>query len=340
MKKQGAWMDPDFNQRDSFHATIRHPRMSAVAWTAAYRDAWKAFYSKDHLIRILRRWRHRPAAYWNLFFVYLWYKNAALIEQEHPMIAGFLRLKARRVRRPGVTIDTWPVHAWKRTRELLCLIRSWVGFLKEMEEVWLATRPRSEREIQLFSEIERIQGEVWRALRIPDWQRMYAEAKDGLPATARRLLDPFEELAGMVLFTPEDLDRFLRRWGSLHARTQALYRRVAGQQGSVRRCLDALDGLAQEAKNTPNVHEWRHAYASVRSRLPSRRPPMYVGFDAASARVVYSRQSLGRLWSRTWEHLRTGRVWRIRPGRLVMAAVQEILLITSVSQEVMSQPRR
>ena len=25
MKKRGDWMDPDFNKRDSFHATIKHP---------------------------------------------------------------------------------------------------------------------------------------------------------------------------------------------------------------------------------------------------------------------------------------------------------------------------
>ena len=28
MKKRGEWMDPDFNKRDSFHATIKHPLMT------------------------------------------------------------------------------------------------------------------------------------------------------------------------------------------------------------------------------------------------------------------------------------------------------------------------
>jgi hypothetical protein len=313
--------------------------MSAGAWTAAYRDAWQAFYSKAHLIQLLSRWQHRPAAYWNLFFVYCWYKNAALIEHEHPIIAGFLRWKDRRVRRPGCAIDPWPVHAWKRTRELLGLLRAWAGFLKEMEEVWLATRPRSDRERQFFAEIERLQGEVWRALRIPEWQRLYAEAKAGLPATARALLDPFEELASRVLLTPADLDGFLQRWGRLPTRTQALYRRVTGEAGAVRRWLEALNRLAQEARDLPQVPAWRQAYARVRGRPPVSLPPMAVGFDAASARVVYSRQQLRRVWSRTWEDLRTGRVWRIRPGRLARAAVQEVRLVTSFSQQVMSTPK-
>ena len=37
MKKRGEWMDPDFNKRDSFHATIEHPHMSAEQWTEVYR---------------------------------------------------------------------------------------------------------------------------------------------------------------------------------------------------------------------------------------------------------------------------------------------------------------
>jgi hypothetical protein len=342
MKRRGVWMDPDFNKRDSFHATVEHPHMSAAAWTGAYRDAWKAFYSKEHLTRVLSRWNHLPSVYWNLFFVYLWYKNAALIEQEHPMIAGFLRLKDRRSRRPGFAVDSWPVHAWKRTRELLRLARAWAGFLKEMEEIWLASRPRSEREGQVLAEIERLQGEVWRALKIPEWQQAYAEARHALPARARSLLDPFEELASMVLRTPRDLDRFLRRWGSLRSRTEALYRRVAGDQAPVRRWLDTLDRLAREAAEPPNVQDWRNAYAGVRDRLPSRLHLTYASFDALSARLVYSRRRLRRVWDRTWQHLRTGRVWSIRPGQLAVAAVQEVLLATSFSQQVIAtlQPAR
>jgi len=74
------------------------------------------------------------------------------------MIAGFFRLKDRRSRRPGFAVDPWPVHLWKRAQEVLRFARSWVGLLKEMEEIWLATRPRSEREKQVVREIERLRG--------------------------------------------------------------------------------------------------------------------------------------------------------------------------------------
>ena len=43
MKKRGEWMDPDFNKRDSFHATIAHPLMTAEEWTEGYENAWKSF---------------------------------------------------------------------------------------------------------------------------------------------------------------------------------------------------------------------------------------------------------------------------------------------------------
>jgi hypothetical protein len=339
MKKAGAWMDPDFNRRDSFHATIQHPHMTAEQWTGAYRAAWRAFYGKEHLIQVLRRWRHLPAAYWNLFFVYLWYKNAALIEREHPMIAGFFRLKDRLSRRPGFAVDSWPVHAWKRTREALGLLRSWLGLLKEMQEIWLASRPRSERETQVVSEIERLQGEIWRALRIPEWQQAYAEARATLPLKARALLDPFEELAARILLTPQDLDRFLERWGTLESRLHRLYHRVAGEHGAAPRWLEPFVRLTREVERTPQVHEWRDAYARVKERVPSRLMLMHVKFDALTARVVDSRQDLRRIWRRTVEDLRTGRLWSPKLARLTAAGVREVALMTSFTQQLLSSLR-
>jgi radical SAM superfamily enzyme YgiQ (UPF0313 family) len=66
MRRRGEWMDPDFNKRDSFHATIKHPRMTAEEWTHAYEKAWESFYSKENMIKVLSRWSDQPKAYWNL----------------------------------------------------------------------------------------------------------------------------------------------------------------------------------------------------------------------------------------------------------------------------------
>ena len=71
--------------------------MSAEKWFRAYNDAWQSFYSKENMIKTLSRWNHNPRNYWNLISIFFWYKNAAVIEREHPMIAGFFRLKDRAI---------------------------------------------------------------------------------------------------------------------------------------------------------------------------------------------------------------------------------------------------
>jgi hypothetical protein len=334
MRKRGDWMDPDFNKRDSFHATVQHPHMSAEEWTQAYEEAWRAFYSKENIARILSRWGHNPRLYWNAVFMLMWYKNAALIEKQHPMIAGFFRLKDRRSRRPGCAVDSLPVHLWKRTKEVVRLFWSWARFLKEMEEIWLQTRPRSEREKRWAEEIERIQGEIWQALKIAEWQKAYNDAKATLPAKARALLDPFEDLSSKILLGPKDLDAFLKKWGGLQGRFQALYRRFAGEDGSAKRWLDHLDSLHKEAWQSLQVEEWQKRYADFRGRLPSKIQRLYGKFDALSNRVVYSRQDLKNCWTRTWEHLRGMRFWNIQPWKLAVTFFKELFLSTTFARGI------
>jgi len=336
MKKRGEWMDPDFNKRDSFHATIDHPHMTAEEWTEAYENSWKAFYSKENLIKILSRWSHNPGVYWNLFVNLIWYKNAALIEKEHPMIAGFFRLKDRRSRRPWFSIDSLPVHLWKRTKEVTRLFVSWARFLKELEEVWLQTRPRSEAEKRFSEEIQHIQGEIWQTLRIAEWQKAYANAKSSLPARARTLLDPFEDLASKILISRKDLDTFLYKWGGIQTRIQKIRGRLVAEDGITMRWLDQLGDLHKEAWKGLKIQEWREAYSSFREGLPSKFDLQYIKFDPLSNRVIYSRQDLQRLWVRTWDHVRSWRFWNIRPLRLTVAFFRDLFLTASFARRAMT----
>lgn len=336
MKKRGEWMDPDFNKRDSFHATIDHPHMTAEEWTEAYENSWKAFYSKENLIKILSRWSHNPGVYWNLFVNLIWYKNAALIEKEHPMIAGFFRLKDRRSRRPGFSIDSLPVHLWKRTKEVTRLFVSWARFLKELEEIWLQTRPRSEAEKRFSEEIQHIQGEIWQTLRIAEWQKAYANAKSSLPTKARTLLDPFEDLASKILISRKDLDTFLYKWGGIQTRIQKIRGRLVAEDGTTMRWLDQLGDLHKEAWKGLKIQEWREAYSSFREGLPSKFDLQYIRFDPLSNRVIYSRQDLQRLWVRTWDHVRSWRFWNIRPLRLTVAFFRDLFLTASFARRAMT----
>ena len=329
MKKRGEWMDADFNKRDSFHATIKHPYMTAEEWTQAYEDAWKSFYSKENMIRILSRWNHNPKVYWNLMSIFFWYKNAALIEKEHPMIAGFFRLKDRRSRRPGFATDSLPVHLWKRTREVIRLFLAWAKFVKEMEEVWLQTRKKSEKEERWLEEIQRIQGEIWQALRIAEWQKVYSDAKTSLPAKAKALLDPFEELSSKILFTRKDLNTFLRQWEDLQARVQELRLHLIREGEAARRWLDEMQQIHKGVRLGDGIREWQEAYSHLRHSLPAKFQLLHVKFDALSNRAIYSRQDLQRFWASTLEHLRGMRLWNIRPWRLARAFVKDFFLTTS-----------
>ncbi|MEE9123211.1 MAG: radical SAM protein [candidate division NC10 bacterium] len=336
MRQRGEWMDPDFNKRDSFHATIHHPHMTAEEWTEVYKNAWEMFFSKENLIKILSRWTHNPSVYWNLFVNLIWYKNTALIEKQHPMIGGFFRLKDRQSRRPGFSIDSVPVHLWKRTKEVFRLFGLWARFLKEMEEIWLQTRPRSEAEKQFSEEIQRIQGEIWQTLRIAEWQKAYANAKTTLPAKTKALLDPFEDLTSKILISRKDLDAFLHKWGGLQAKILELRLRLVAEDGPAGKWLDQLSELHKEAWQGLKVQEWREAYSAFRERLPSKLDVRYLKFDPIKNQLIYSRQDLQQFWKRTWEHVRGWRFWNIRPWRLTVAFFRDIFLTTSFARRALA----
>ena len=326
MRKRGEWMDPDFNKRDSFHATIDHPRMTGKEWTEAYEEAWETFYSKENMIKVLSRWSNHPKNYWNLMSVFFWYKNAALIEKQHPMIAGFFRLKDRKTRRPGFAIDSLPVHAWKRAKEVTWLLIAWAKFLKEMEEVWLQTRKKSDTEERWIEQLQKLQVEVWQALRIAELQKIYANAKGTLPDRARALLDPLEDLSSRILLTRKDLDRLLQQWGSLRERIQEVRLR---EGGTAKRWLDEMYSIHSSIRLGDSLQDWQEACARIGSSLPSKVRLSFIKFDAINNRVVYSRQELQRIWTHALGSLRQMKLAQIKPWKLTTAFVKDFVLTTS-----------
>ena len=172
----GAPMDPDLNRYDSFHATTPHPRMTAQEWNRAYEEAWGSFYTLENMKAILRR--VPPGSYWRVLTIFLWYRNAILVEQGHPMLHGFVRFKDRLQRRPGYSIETRGRHLWRRARDLARYIRLWSRLALEMEELWLQTRPRSDAERLVIEELRRRHAHVkqWRDLRLAELQQIYRRA--------------------------------------------------------------------------------------------------------------------------------------------------------------------
>ncbi len=100
---KGVWMDPDMNKYDLNHRVSHHPKMSDAEWEDAYRAAWAAYYTPEHVRTILRRSAAcrlgRPGT---TLTTILWFYLMIAFEGVHPLEGGALRLKFRRDRRLGV----------------------------------------------------------------------------------------------------------------------------------------------------------------------------------------------------------------------------------------------
>jgi hypothetical protein len=116
--KQGAWMDGDLNKYDLHHRVIRHAKMSDAEFDQTYRDAWRAYYTPEHIETVARRHGAikgrnpaEPAQFMTMFKI--------MFEAEgiHPLEGGVVRMKYRRDRRYGVKIEPWGVFHLKLAAE-------------------------------------------------------------------------------------------------------------------------------------------------------------------------------------------------------------------------------
>ena len=106
-RQTGVWMDPDLNKYDLNHRVTHHPKMSDAEWEEAYRAAWEAFYTPEHMRTILRRAAAnklgRPST---TLSTILWFKLVIAFEGVHPLEGGAFRLKFRRDRRAGMPLES------------------------------------------------------------------------------------------------------------------------------------------------------------------------------------------------------------------------------------------
>ncbi len=104
--EKGAWMDADLNKYDLNHRVAHHPAMSDQEWEEAYRAAWAAFYTPEHIETVARRAGAaqggnpaEPARFMTMFKI--------MFEAEgiHPLEGGIIRMKYRRDRRYGMKVE-------------------------------------------------------------------------------------------------------------------------------------------------------------------------------------------------------------------------------------------
>ena len=154
-------------------------------------------------------------------------------------------------------------------------------------------------------------------------------AKATLPARARALLDPFEELSSRILFTPKDLNTFLRRWEGLQSRLQELRLHLTREGEAARGWLDEMVRIHRSIWLGSRIQEWQQAYSRLRHSLPSKYRRLHAKFDALSNRALYSREPLQRFWDDTLEHLRGMKIWKIDLGKLCTSLIKDFFLTTS-----------
>jgi hypothetical protein len=109
LSQKGIWMDPDMNKYDLEHVVTGHAKMSKQEWEGIYAEAWKLYYTPEHIETILRR-----AAVFDLGVSHLtgllWiFSKASELERVHPLQSGLFRRKYRTDRRSDMPIE--PV--WK-----------------------------------------------------------------------------------------------------------------------------------------------------------------------------------------------------------------------------------
>jgi hypothetical protein len=120
-------MDDDLNKYDLEHIVTAHPKMSKTEWEGIYADAWKLYYTREHMETILRRARAKGINIYRLMLIVLWFSCSVSVEGVHPLQGGILRLKSRDERRPELprasVLAFYPWLAWefvsKQTRLLL-----------------------------------------------------------------------------------------------------------------------------------------------------------------------------------------------------------------------------
>jgi hypothetical protein len=102
---KGEWMDPDMNRYDGEHAVSNHPKMTKEVWEEVYQDAWRTFYTPEHIETLLRRGAAAKCSMSRLVtFIYM-FASSVPIEGVHPLQGGLLRRKYRLDRRPGMPIE-------------------------------------------------------------------------------------------------------------------------------------------------------------------------------------------------------------------------------------------
>ncbi|MBI4265690.1 MAG: radical SAM protein [Acidobacteria bacterium] len=319
--RAGVPLDPDYNNFDSFHATMPHAKMSADEWRRAFRDAWREFYSFEQMRRSLLR--QNPHTYWAVLKNMIWYR-AGMAEGAHPMITGFFRLKDRLSRRPGFPIESRWTFFKRRLRETTRLLREYLKIALEMQELWLMTRIRRE-DYAFLGDLRKLALESMQEAKI-NWGRVHTAMDERVSALSGSV-GAQAHLVGTTM--AERLEAVREALGS---RATALGSEVGHRAGVVRASLELPLGQIRG-----NLHARRRILQAALGDLRMKYLPHLPaakrrsGFRRAAAGLtVFShgrpyarRDHVKEYWQRTWHTVRRVELWRLNPFALSWRLVRD-----------------
>ncbi len=176
-------MDSDFNKYDVTQVTMKPDRMSRAELWQAYCDAWKQFYTTEHMVNLLKPWRHDQRKYWDRITFWMWYLSAWNIEHMHPMSCGFWTVRHRHDRRAGLPIESfipfWLGEAKRAAVRIVGIVKLYLQF----QEVWLRSRPKTKAEEALQELIAKTKGDIvdWRDIKTKELVTLYQKLRDDIP---------------------------------------------------------------------------------------------------------------------------------------------------------------
>jgi hypothetical protein len=173
LHRAGIWMDPDLNKYDLHHRVTHHDTMSDAEWEAAYKAAWDAYFTPEHMETVTRRHarlkggRPKKALQYMVEFRLL-YAN----EGVHTLEGGVVRRKRRKSRRPTLKREAafifYPKFAfeslrkawsyWRGFRRAKALLRRVVEDPARWDYEDLATRPLGHNELEALDLFHETRG--------------------------------------------------------------------------------------------------------------------------------------------------------------------------------------
>jgi hypothetical protein len=98
----GIAMDADLNRYDLEHVCTSHRRMSTQEWERIYQEAWRLYYTPDHMKTLLKRAAATGVPMRSLATLLFLFATTMQLERVHPLQGGILRLKHPSELRPGL----------------------------------------------------------------------------------------------------------------------------------------------------------------------------------------------------------------------------------------------